>query len=86
MFKCTCCGLCCKHLKYNKLYTDLDRGDGICRYFDVSSNLCSIYKDRPLKCNVDKFYQKNLKDIMPIENYYKMNYDVCKSLQEKERV
>ena len=82
MFKCTRCGLCCKNLKTNKLYSDLDRGDGICRYLDESSNLCGIYNDRPLKCNVDKYYHECLEGRMPIDEYYKINYKVCNNLKE----
>ncbi len=42
MFQCDCCGLCCMNLKMSELYSDLDRGDGICRYLDVASKLCTI--------------------------------------------
>lgn len=84
MFQCTRCGLCCKKLPLNKIYKDLDRGDGICKYLDISSNLCSIYNKRPLKCNVDKFYQEYLKEVIPIDEYYRRNYKFCKTLKEKE--
>lgn len=54
MFVCDCCGLCCMSLKKSELYSDLDRRDGICRYFDTDSKLCTIYNEPPDKCNVDK--------------------------------
>ena len=82
MFQCTRCGLCCKNLALNKLYADLDRGDGICRYLDISNDLCSIYNKRPLMCNVDRFYREILKETMSIDDYYKKNYMVCKTLRE----
>lgn len=83
MFKCDCCGLCCMKLKMSELYSDLDRGDGICRYFDVTSKLCSIYENRPDKCNVDKMYEKFYKDKISIEEYYELNYEVCNRLKRQ---
>lgn len=56
MFYCDCCGLCCMNLSKSEIYSDLDRGDGICKYFDMDSKLCTIYEERPEKCNVDKMY------------------------------
>lgn len=72
------------NLKKSELYSDLDRGDGICRYFDTDSKLCTIYDERPDKCNVDKTYEKFLKDKMTIEQYYQMNYVVCSALKKEE--
>lgn len=83
MFKCDCCGLCCMNLKMSELYNDLDRGDGICKYFDKILKLCSIYNDRPDKCNVDKMYEEFYKDKIRIEEYYELNYVVCKNLKCK---
>lgn len=85
MFQCDCCGLCCMNLKMSTLYHDLDRGDGICLYFDCNSKLCTVYKKRPEKCNVDKTYELYYKDQMPREQYYKLNYEACDRLK-KERV
>lgn len=84
MFVCDCCGLCCMNLNKSELYSDLDRGDGICRYFDIDSKLCTIYDERPDKCNVDKIYVKFFKDKMTIEQYYQMNYVACGDLKKKE--
>ena len=46
MFKCDCCGNCCKNIAKSELYSDLDRGDGVCKY--LIGNICSIYNERPL--------------------------------------
>ncbi|MCI9487268.1 MAG: YkgJ family cysteine cluster protein [Lachnospiraceae bacterium] len=54
MFQCDCCGLCCMNLKRSSLYGDLDRGDGICRYFDGNARLCTVYENRPDKCFVSE--------------------------------
>ena len=48
MFYCDRCGACCRNLRKSKLYAELDRGDGTCRY--LAGNLCSIYENRPLLC------------------------------------
>lgn len=84
MFVCDCCGHCCMNLKKSDLYSDLDRGDGICRYFDTVSKLCTIYDERPDKCNVDKTYENYFKDKMTIEQYYQMNYAACSALKKEE--
>ena len=47
MFNCNKCGLCCQNL--NEYYLDLDRGDGVCRYFNEKTRLCDIYEKRPMK-------------------------------------
>lgn len=44
MFYCDRCGACCRNLRKSKLYAELDRGDGTCRY--LAGNLCSIYENR----------------------------------------
>lgn len=81
MFICDCCGLCCKNLNKSDLYADLDRGDGICSFFNEENNLCNIYEKRPLKCNVDKLYDACFKENMTREEYYKVNYEACEMLK-----
>lgn len=81
MYKCNKCGKCCKSLNLNKLYDNLNRGDGVCIYLDEENNLCKIYKDRPLICNIDKAYNEYFKYIYSKEEYYKINKEVCISLK-----
>ena len=78
MFNCSKCGLCCRSL--NEYYSDLDRGDKVCRYLDTNTNLCKIYDNRPIKCRIDDFYDKYLSNIISRDIYYSLNYDVCKNL------
>lgn len=82
MFMCDKCGQCCRNLRYSSIYSDLDRGDGICKY--LKNNLCSIYETRPLKCRIDDSYDIYFKDIMKKEDYYKLNYMVCEKLKQKK--
>lgn len=83
MFKCKKCGACCSNVGTSELYADLDRGDGKCIYFDDKTNLCTIYEDRPIKCNVDKIYEAYFKNTMSLEEYYKLNYKACEKLRNK---
>ena len=64
------------------MYQDLDRGDGVCKYFDVSTKLCTIYKERPLKCRVEEGYDVYFKDI-PYTEYLEQTYAGCVLLQDK---
>lgn len=82
MFKCNKCGCCCRHLDKSELYNELDRGDGTCKY--LQGNLCTIYTERPLLCRIDECYEKFFKDQMTLEQYYKVNYEMCKEIRRWE--
>ena len=82
MFNCNKCGSCCRHLNLSELFSDLDRGDGICKFLD--GNLCSIYDDRPLKCRVDESYFAWFKDEISIDEYYRLNYEMCNIIKKLE--
>ena len=81
MFECTKCGECCRNLNKSPLYKDLDDGNGICIY--LKGNLCDIYHNRPLLCRVDECYQLFFKDKIGLEEYYQLNYEMCRKLQKK---
>jgi Fe-S-cluster containining protein len=81
MFNCNQCGECCKNLDKSELYRKLDRGDGTCVY--LTNNLCSIYDERPLLCRINDCYEKYFKSQYSLEEYYELNYQICKKLQEK---
>ncbi|MBO4400301.1 MAG: YkgJ family cysteine cluster protein [Selenomonadaceae bacterium] len=80
-FHCDCCGLCCRHINRSNLLTDFDRGDGVCKFLDASTNLCTIYSDRPDCCNVERGYQKYFADRYTEEEYLRLNYDACAKLK-----
>lgn len=82
MFKCDCCGCCCRHIYESELYKDLDRGDGVCKY--LTGNLCSIYENRPLLCQVDECFEIYFSQIITREEYYKLNEIQCKRLKTEE--
>lgn len=80
-FPCSKCGACCR--KIGKIYPELEGPSGACIYLS-EDNLCSIYPDRPLLCNVDKYYDEFLKDKMSREEFYNLNLAACKKLQEED--
>ena len=76
-FPCNACGACCRHV--NGIAT-LDRGDGVCTYFDEKTNLCTTYESRPLVCNVDKMYDNRYKDTLTPKAYYLVQARSCVDL------
>ena len=82
MFQCDRCGLCCQNLDKSELYRDLDRGDGTCRY--LVNHECSIYESRPLLCRVDECYERFFSGEYTRNEYYELNYKICKKLKEGE--
>ena len=83
MFPCSKCGQCCRHVGSTPLGKDLDRGDGVCCHYDETTRLCRIYQERPLLCRVDDYYDRFLKDKMPWEEWYRLNQEQCRKLQDK---
>lgn len=85
MFICNKCGLCCMNVNKSQIYSNLDRGDGICKYFDEDSHLCMIYDNRPLVCNIDKMYEVFFSDSLSLTEYYNLNYKSCEILRRSNR-
>ncbi len=95
-YPCTKCGCCCK--KINKLIPNLlklgvSEGDalwfpykcdetGRCEKF-TDENLCSVYDDRPLICNIDKImvtFNLNKKE------FYEKNIAVCNKMMDEDNL
>jgi Fe-S-cluster containining protein len=74
-FPCIQCGWCCKTLKDVPEAAELDDGNGECKYLD--GNLCSIYNERPLVCNVAKMYEARFKDTMSEAEFVALNLRYC---------
>ena len=83
MFKCDCCGNCCRNLSLSSIYSDLNRGDGVCKFLDETTSLCSIYADRPTICNVDLMYNLCFSSRMTLEEFYMLNNIICQKLKGK---
>ena len=78
------CGCCCKNIKYYEPAQFLDRGDGVCKYYNDADKACTIYDFRPDFCRVDKMY-KLYKDKMTWDEYVDLNYEACIELRKLER-
>lgn len=83
MFQCGRCGRCCRQVGKAKVNVDLDRGDGVCRFLNESTNLCSIYNNRPLICNIDRAYDEMYSDLITREEFYEINYEACKTFERE---
>ncbi len=82
-FDCDKCGVCCKNIRHSIFYTEeLDRGDGVCKHL-TADNLCAIYANRPLYCNIDAYYDKYLSHKMSREEFHKMNHAACLRLKNR---
>ena len=88
-FDCSKCGLCCRSLGRNPIFSELglDPGNGICKFLDQDTNLCTIYENRPLICRVDDFYEKtDISSQFSKKEWHRLNKDICQSLiQENSR-
>lgn len=84
MFECDKCGLCCKNIRMNEAFASLDRGDGICKY--LMDNMCSIYEQRPLLCQVDACYDLFYSTQMSRQEFYDKNHEICNELKVKDHV
>lgn len=54
--------------------------DGSCSKL-TESGTCSIYKGRPLICDVDKMYDKYWSETMSRQDYYDMSSQSCENLR-----
>jgi Fe-S-cluster containining protein len=81
IFNCDKCGICCTKLNLSDIYADLDTGNGVCKYFDVLTKLCSIYENRPDRCNIIVMY-KYFEQSMTFKEYIEMNEQGCQKLKE----
>lgn len=82
MFKCNKCGACCRSVGQSVLGEELALGSGICKYLDQNTNLCTIYDNRPILCNIDKYYHEYLMDSITIEDFYEQNHQACNKLRK----
>ena len=79
-FNCDKCGLCCRRVGRFPFMKEYDRGDGVCRYL-TTDNLCAIYENRPLICNVGLLYEKFYSNVMSREEYDLLNSEACASMK-----
>ena len=85
MFPCERCGCCCRRIGEVFFARHMAKPDGVCKYLDEATNLCTIYNERPIFCRVDELYEKNLSDKMSRADFYHINKEVCKKFQAELR-
>ena len=68
---CSKCGNCCKHMNEvinglpqianiigeENAYFPYKHKNGICENLNIINNQCSVYENRPIICNADKFIE-----------------------------
>lgn len=80
-FPCTACGQCCRHVHLSQKTAYLDRGDGVCRHLDDDSDLCTIYENRPLICQIENYYHQHYAHLYDWDDFVTLNLDICQALQ-----
>ncbi|MFC4299733.1 MAG: YkgJ family cysteine cluster protein [Castellaniella sp.] len=80
-FPCSQCGKCCEHVGNLAATADLDRGDGVCKFYEQTTRQCRIYDQRPDICRVDRQYALHYQPLMSWEAFVALNTRGCKTLQ-----
>lgn len=57
--------------------------DGACGMLDREKNLCTIYDERPLICNIDRLYKKMYSRVYSKANWYSQNMRSCNLLRKR---
>lgn len=83
-FPCEQCGICCRNIGNATFAKDMVLPSGVCKHLDEETNLCRIYSERPIFCNVDAFYDKYLRGKMTREEFYRQNKGACYKFQGRE--
>lgn len=83
MYPCKRCGKCCRNIAGAFFAKEIILDNGVCKYLDEKTNLCTRYEKRPIYCNVDGFYEMYLKDKMTREEFYQQNLEACKMIRER---
>ena len=94
-FPCTGCGACCKRV--DKVINTLDllndeerellkfpytHTNGVCDML-TEENKCSVYEERPLICNIEKFTEVfNI----PKKEFYLLNIDTCNKFMDEDNI
>lgn len=83
IFPCSKCGICCQNITGIEELESYDMGNGTCKYFDISSDMCTIYDTRPNICRIDKMFDLKYKKSFSKLEFYNLNAKACNELQEK---
>jgi Fe-S-cluster containining protein len=78
LFPCIQCGLCCRKVDKISALPEFNRGDGVCRH--LINNLCEIYENRPLICNVQRMYDSFFRKSIDEKTFIQENIKACLKL------
>lgn len=78
-----CKAYCCRQIDRSEEMKDFISDDGHTCMFLTPDNKCEIYDTRPECCNIELFWENNLKDKVSKEEFYKVNREYCKILREQ---
>lgn len=81
-FPCVRCGLCCRNIGKVEQLQNVDDGSGTCVHLQ-SDNLCGIYVERPLWCNVAEAFNNVFRQIMSEHEFIVRNLEICIELNRK---
>ena len=84
-YPCNQCGICCMNLHKHEIYQFLHNGNGICFHYMQEEKKCSIYENRPIICDIERYYQ-NFIETMNFEEYFNLNVLNCQSLQKSRNL
>jgi len=73
-----CNAPCCRHVTADFLK---EKDGTCCKWLDKERNICMIYDDRPLICNVDKWWKERLQGKISLEEWYEIQADSCDELR-----
>ena len=80
-FECDKCGACCRNIGLSSLLADFDNGAGQCIHL-TAENLCDIYENRPLCCNVEKLYYTHFSHLIDEHEWIRLNRESCLMLKQ----
>lgn len=81
-FPCSKCGICCRMIVGIPALSEFDTGSGVCRY--LKNNLCEIYEERPLICNIEKMFVAHFSQTMTEQEYLIKNITSCQQLMKMD--
>ena len=87
-YKCDGCGECCRNWNPAQHDVTLVDQNGVCKYLNEKTNLCTIYKNRPIFCRTGEYYEQIVKPSrISFEHYLhqqKMGCDILRQQAKKD--
>ena len=80
---CELCGAqCCRNWNPARYDKTIVNENGICKYLNTDTNLCTIYENRPDFCRVYKWYDIQFSQHMSLDKFLSEQKLGCKVLQK----